>query len=109
MDAIAKARADGWTFGGESVVINKDKPKGPVVAKDKPEPKDNGEGVNVYAAAFYRFGEGTEFQYEHEGKFYPASERTACMGCGYSLIGHTCDTMVGLTKHGQKVITVKGR
>lgn len=108
MDAIAKARAEGWTFGGESVVINKDKPKGPVVAKDKPEPKDNVEGINVYADGFYRYDRDQEFAYDHEGKTYTVSGRTACMGCGYSLVGHTCNSMVGLTRHGQKEIRPKG-
>lgn len=110
-EAIRKAIGEGMVFDDyridkSSGVVS----KGPVVVKQKTEdkPSSEGDGFNAYAGAFYRFGEGTEFQYEHEGKVYAASERTACMGCGYSLIGHTCDRMVGLTKHGQKVITVKG-
>lgn len=110
MDAIAAAIADGWTFGGGSVVVNKSaEPTGPVVEKPKDDsPKGEAEGVNVYADAFYRYDREQKFYYEHEGKRHECSGRTACMGCGYSLIGHTCNEMVGLTKHGQKVIKPLG-
>ena len=110
MDAIAQARKDGWTFGSEGV--SREVPSAPVVSKDsapKAEaPKDNAEGVNVYADGFYRYPRDQKFYYEHDGKRHECSGRTACMGCGYSLVGHTCNTMVGLTKHGQKVIKPLG-
>jgi hypothetical protein len=108
MDFIAKAVAEGWTFNGKRpvVAVKGETHTDVKVSKDRPVARDDSQN---YSPAFYRFPEGTEFVYEHEGKTYPCSERTACMNCGYSFVGHTCDTMVGLTKHGKKTVTVKGR
>lgn len=103
--AIAKAVAEGKQFSDLQ-----DRPV--VVKRAKPDrPKDANESVtdeNKYAGAFMRYELDQEFTYDHEGKTYPITGRTACMNCGYSLVGHTCYDMVGLTKHGQKTIKVKG-
>ena len=108
-NAVAKAKAEGWTFRGKAPVgvVRDAKPTGPVVSKGEPEaPVEVTQ--NPYADAFRRYTDDQEFTYTHEGKTYLITGRTACMNCGYSLYGHTCNQMVGLTYHGAQTIVPKG-
>jgi hypothetical protein len=103
--AIAKAVEGGMQFSDLQ-----DRPV--VVKRAKPDrPKDANEAVtneNQYAQAFMRYSMDQEFTYTHEGKTYTVGGRGACMGCGYSLIGHTCNSPVVLTYHGAQSVRPKG-
>lgn len=96
-EAIQKAIAGGMTFDDYGVkasgVIVKAKPAKTekVKAKADKEPTGEAEGSNQYADAFIRFPNG-EFGYEDDkGKTVIVNVRSACMNCGYSLRGHTCE------------------
>ena len=107
--AVAKAKSEGMTFRGKATVgvVRDSKPTGPTVSKEEPEsPVETVQ--NPYADAFRRYADDQEFTYTYEGKVYPITGRTACMNCGYSLYGHVCNTMVGLTYHGAQTIVPKG-
>lgn len=110
--AIQKAIAGGMTFSdykgapaakGTRVAVPKESP---VVEKESP--KDQAEGVNVYADAFMRYPMDQQFTYTHEGKTYTINGRGVCMPCGYSLVGHGCNSPVVLTKHGAQPVKPKG-
>jgi hypothetical protein len=61
--------------------------------------------VNQYADAFYRYDRDQMFSYTHNGKTYKINGKGACMNCGYSLVGHTCNDAVVLTYHGAQKVT----
>lgn len=102
--AVDKAIAEGMTF--TDVRVSKDAaPKGPVVAKDGPQDAVE----NPYGDAFMRYPMDQLFTYEDDkGKSHVVNARQACMGCGYSLVGHTCNSPVVLTKHGKRPVRPKG-
>ena len=107
--AIQKAIEGGMSFSdyrGAPVA----KGQKPIVVKKKAEDKPTGEaeGFNQYAAAFMRYPMDQEFTYHHDGKTYVINGRGACMDCGYSLVGHTCNSPVVLTKHGAQPVKPKG-
>lgn len=97
--AIAKAIEEGMTFDDYAV---KGRERGPVVEKTpkavkQDTPKDEAEGTNVYAQAFMRYPMDQMFKgTDSEGKTHKVGARNACMNCGYSLVGHTCNSPVVL-------------
>jgi len=104
-EEIARAVASGMEFS--------DLQDRPVVVKRTPKerPADGNVEVteeNRYAGAFMRYPLDQVFKYDHEGKSYEITGRTACMTCGFSLVGHICNHAVGLTFHGQKELSPKG-
>lgn len=108
--AVADAKANGMTFRGKATVavIRGSAPTGPTVSKDDTAPVQVEAEQNVYADAFYRYSRDQEFTYDVDGKAYVISGKGACMNCGYSLIGHTCNDPVVLTYHGAQSVKPKG-
>lgn len=100
-EAVDKAIADGMTFNDYRVAVrpSEDAPK--VIVGPNEE-------ANVYADAFYRYERDQEFTYSADGKAYVISGKPACMNCGYSLVGHTCNDPVVLTYHGVQSVKPKG-
>lgn len=108
--AIDAAIAKGMTF-------NDARPASPVLSKSKAhngpdKPKDDGpkdEVQNPYAEAFYRYPRDQRFTYDDpKGKRVVIAGKAACMNCGYSLIGHTCNDPVVITYHGQQSVKPVG-
>lgn len=107
--AVAKAKAQGMTFKGKG-------PATATVSVSKTTKKDDGtvvketevKEVSEYADAFYRYPQDQMFTYEHNGKKFKISGKPACMNCGYSLIGHTCNDAVVLTYHGAQKVSPVG-
>jgi hypothetical protein len=101
--AVQEAKKSGMTFrikGAPTATITVSK----APQKGSEQPVTEEVEVNPYADAFYRYDRDQMFSYEHAGKTYKISGKGACMNCGYSLIGHTCNDPVVLTYHGaQKV------
>lgn len=108
-EAVKAAKADGMTFRGKVTVESPKRSKVPLQAADDTATVETVETEqNVYADAFIRFPADQEFTYSHEGKTYTIGNRNACMTCGYSLIGHTCNVPVVLTYHGRMPVKPKG-
>lgn len=108
-DAIAKAEAEGMVFDDTTVVVRQKALDVPVVNTEKAVdkgPKDSIE--NPFADAYMRYEQTQEFVYDEGGREFTISCRPACMNCGYSLVGHTCNDPVVLTYHGVKSVHPKG-
>jgi hypothetical protein len=104
--AVQAAKKNGMTFrikGAPTATVTVvSKPQ-----KDSEAPVTEEKEVNQFADAFYRYDRDQMFAYKHEGKTYKINGKGACMNCGYSLVGHTCNDPVVLTYHGaQKVSPV---
>lgn len=105
--AVQKARGEGMTFKGKGAptatvtVVSKGTSEAPETVEEKE--------VNQYADAFYRYDRDQTFFYTHEGKKYVINGKGACMNCGYSLIGHTCNDPVVLTYHGAQKVAPVGK
>ena len=107
--AVSDARKNGMTFKGKG-------PATAVVSVSKTTKKDDGTSttetevkeVNQYADAFMRYPLDQMFSYEHNGKKFKINGRGACMNCGYSLVGHTCNDPVVLTYHGAQKVSPVG-
>lgn len=86
--AIAKAIAEGMTFS--------DNAPAPKVVKDDnaPEAEDKPRGVSPENAEVVFENErpyyGMRWYGNENGKRVEVSNRSACMNCGYSLLGHVC-------------------
>ena len=107
--AVAKAKAAGMVFKGKgaptaTVSVSKTTKKDDGTVTKETEEKE----VNQYADAFYRYPRDQMFSYEHEGKKFKINGKGACMNCGYSLIGHTCNDAVVLTYHGAQKVSPVG-
>lgn len=104
--AVQEAKKGGMTFRVKGA------PTATVMVAKKPtkgaeEPVTEEVEVNQYADGFYRYDRDQMFAYEHGGKTFKINGKGACMNCGYSLVGHTCNDPVVLTYHGaQKVAPV---
>jgi len=100
--AVAKAKASGMTFstkGAPTATV-----RTVTLSKDGEKEVQDTE-VNQFADAFYRYEWDQEFSYSHNGKTFKVGGRGACMNCGYSLVGHTCNDPVVLTYHGAQKVT----
>lgn len=101
-EAIRKAIDEGMSFS-DYQVTKTDKSAG----AEESTPLDV--VFNPYAEAFYRYSQDQKFVYRDDnGKTHEISGKPACMGCGYSLVGHTCNSPVVLTYHGIRAVTPKG-
>lgn len=94
----------GMTFD-DYFVKGQNKPETPKVSKPvKAEPvvKDSADGDNQYAQAFMRYPLDQMFSgKDASGKTHKVSGRNACMNCGYSLVGHSCNSprvLIGSTE-----------
>lgn len=108
-EAISKAEAEGTVFDDTPVF------KAPPRTVDSPKterpvdsgPKDDVE--NPFGDAFMRYSFDQMFEYNDDnGKTHKVSCRPACMNCGYSLVGHTCNDPVVLTYHGIRSVQPEG-
>jgi hypothetical protein len=107
--AVAKAKAQGMTFKGKgaptaTVSVSKSTKKDDGTSTKEVEVKE----VSEYADGFYRYPRDQEFVYEHNGKRFKINGKGACMNCGYSLVGHTCNDPVVLTYHGAQKVSPVG-
>ena len=108
--AVSDAKKSGMTFKGKgaptaTVSLSKTTKTSEGTTVTETEEKD----VNPYADAFYRYPQDQEFVYEFNGKKFKIGGRGACMNCGYSLIGHTCNDAVVLTYHGAQKVSPVGK
>lgn len=102
-EAIRKAISDGMSFSDYQVT----KPAVKGAGAEESSPLDV--VFNPYADAYFRYPQDQRFVYrDDDGKSHEISGRPACMECGYSLVGHTCNSPVVLTYHGIRSVTVKG-
>lgn len=102
--AVQDAKKSGMVFRVKGA------PTATIVVAKKPsegtsEPTTEEVEVNPYADAFYRYERDQMFSYSHNGKTFKINGKGACMNCGYSLIGHTCNDPVVLTYHGAQKVT----
>lgn len=101
--AIQKAIGEGMSFSDyqTKVTMTRQAENGAVVTSTGPAD----EVINPFGDAFMRYPMDQRFSYvDDNGKQHTTSGRPACMNCGYSLVGHTCNSPVVLTQHGQRTV-----
>lgn len=92
--AIEKARAEGMTFDDDAAAPKTPKSKTVTVKREKSPVVAHERSDSVMADTSYRYPKGLEQMfvgYDSNGKKHVVSGRNACT-CGYSLVGHTCDS-----------------
>lgn len=104
--ALEKVIAEGMTFTDYRVAVRASgTSKG---SEEAPKVIGPNEEANVYADAFMRYELDQQFTYNVDGKAHVINGRGVCRECGYSLVGHTCNTPVVLTQHGWQAVKPKG-
>lgn len=112
--AIQEAIAGGMTFSDYKGAPSRRGTQTPLAkmvrAKRQESEKQPTDVVeNTYAGGFFRYPMDQIFTYtDDNGKTHEISSRPACMNCGYSLVGHTCNDPVVLTYHGARSVKPKG-
>lgn len=96
--ALSKAKADGMQFAGNAPAPTK------TIVKSKPKATVTVSNTENLGDAYLRYGKyDMSFEgYDDNGKRYVVSGRNACM-CGYSLVGHTCDSPTALIGGGERI------
>lgn len=99
--ALARARAEGMSFKEKPTAAPK------AVVKSTPKKKTvpvDSTPVEAIGDVFLRYGKmDMDFEgFDAAGKRHVVSGRNAC-SCGYSLVGHTCDTPTALVAGGEMI------
>jgi len=93
LDAIEKARAEGMTFDDDGAAPKSSSPRKP--RESTPKPSKSEPEASFHFETRYPI-DGKWAGTDSKGKKHTLSARNACMSCGYSLCGHTCNDPVAL-------------
>ena len=97
--ALAKARSEGMQFKEKTSTAQTK-----TIVKSKPKATVSVTSTENLGDAYLRYGKyDMSFEgYDDNGKRHVVSGRNAC-SCGYSLVGHTCDSPTALVSGGIRI------